>query len=476
MSLGRGESEDQVEFWTPTEKLARGPGSPFYAKLNEILREEQFDGYVEERCAEYYAEKMGRPGIAPGVYFRMLLIGYFERLPSDRAIAWRCADSLSLRRFLGYGLNQETPDHSSLCRIRQRLPLEVHEEVFGWVLSVLARRGLIDGKTLGVDSTTLEANAALRSLVRRDTGEGYEDYLRKLVQESGIEDPTRSDIAKFDRKRKKKGSNQEWKNPHEPDAHITKMKSGGTDMGHKLDQAVDLGGHGAVLGMTLHGGARGDTQCLPETLKAAQEQLDALGCDPEASKEMHAKPGSEVVADKGYHGNEVLTDLEDRGTRTYISEPDRGERNWKDQREAQKSVYANRRRIRGERGKELLRKRGELLERPFEHYLEAGGMRRTYLRGHGNIMKRLLLHVAGFNLGILMRAVIGYGTPRQYAEASRAAISAILSLMARLWTVRSRFTRISRVSAPAREFFRKLTAPRPAASCRGTRAAFSTAC
>lgn len=476
MSLGRGESPEQVEFWIPTENLARGPGSPFYANLNGILREEQFDAYVEVLCAEYYAKKMGRPGIPPGVYFRMLLIGYFERLPSDRGIAWRCADSLSLRRFLGYGLDEESPDHSSLCRIRQRLPLELHEEVFGWVLNVLARRGLIDGKTLGVDSTTLEANAALRSLVRRDTGEGYEDYLRKLAKESGIEEPTRSDIAKLDRKRKKKGSNKIWKNPHEPDAHITKMKSGGTDMGHKLDHAVDLGGHGAVVGMTLHGGARGDTQCMPETLEKAQEQLDALGSNPEASKKLHAKPGSEVVADKGYHGNEVLTDLEDRGTRTYISEPERGGRKWKDQPEAQKAVYANRRRIRGERGKKLLRKRGELLERPFEHYLEAGGMRRTYLRGHGNIMKRLLVHVAGFNLGLLMRTILGYGTPRQYAGASRAAISAILTLLERLWAAGVRFADIRRVSVSTQPFFPEAAVPRLCASWRGPRAAFSTAC
>ena len=476
MSLGRGESGSQEELWVPAQKLARGPGSPFYGKLNVILREEQFDAYVEELCAEYYAEKMGRPGIPPGVYFRMLLIGYFERLPSDRAIAWRCADSLSLRRFLGYGLDEDTPDHSSLCRIRQRLPLEVHEEVFGWVLSVLARRGLIDGKTLGVDSTTLEANAALRSLVRRDTGEGYEDYLRRLAKESGIEDPTRSDIAKLDRKRKKKGSNKIWKNPHEPDAHITKMKSGGTDMGHKLDQAVDLGGHGAVLGMTLHGGARGDTQCMPETLEKAQQQLDALGSDPEASRKMHAEPGSEVVADKGYHGNEVLTDLEDEGTRTYISEPERGGRKWKDKPEAQKAVYANRRRIRGERGKKLLRKRGELLERPFEHYLEAGGMRRTYLRGHGNIMKRLLVHVAGLNMSLLMRTITGYGTPRQYADASGAAIAAILSLLARLWAARSRSAVNYRGSAPTRSFSPGVAAPRLRASWRGPRAAFSTAC
>jgi transposase len=474
MSLGRQESADQEELWIPTEKLARGPSSPFYAKLNEVLREEQFDRYVEERCAEYYAEALGRPGIPPGVYIRMLVVGYFERIPSDRGIAWRCADSLSLRRFLGFGLNEETPDHSSLCRIRQRLPLEVHEEVFGWVLSVLARRGLIDGKTLGVDATTLEANAALRSLVRRDTGEGYEDYLRKLAKESGIKNPTRSDIAKLDRKRPKKGSNKDWKNPHDPDAHITKMKSGKTDMGHKLEQAVDLDGEGAVLAVSLHGGTRGDTLSLPETLESAQEQLDALGCDPEAAKKMHAKPGSEVVTDKGYHSNETVKRLEDGGRRTYISEPERkGQRNWKDKRREQEAVYANRRRIRGERGKRLLRKRGELLERPFEHYLDAGGMRRTHLRGHGNIMKRLLVHVAGFNLGLVMRRVLGYATPRQYAEALSAAISALLGLVSRLWAGEFRF---GRISTPTRTFSAEVSAPRLAASWRTPGAICSTAC
>jgi transposase len=475
MSLGRHKYEEQGELWTATDKLVHGPSSPFYGKLNELLREEQFDSYVESICAEYYAEDMGRPGIPPGVYFRMLMVGYFERIVSERGIAWRCADSLSLRRFLGFGLDEETPEHSSLCRIRQRFSLELHEEVFGWVLSVLARRGLIDGKTLGVDSTTLEANAALRSLVRRDTGEGYEDYLRRLLkEEQGIEDPTRSEIAKFDRKRKKKGSNDEWENPHDPDAQITKMKSGGTDMGHKVDQAVDLGGHGAVLGMTLHGGARGDTQCLPETLQAAQQQLDALGCDPEAAKKMHAKPGSEVVADKGYHSNETAKRLEDEGRRTYISEPERrGKRNWEDKHREQKAVYANRRRIRGERGKRLLRKRGELLERPFEHYLDAGGMRRTYLRGHRKIMKRLLVHVAGFNLGLLMRTIVGYGTPRQYAEAASAAISALLGLLARLWTAEFRF---GRIPAPTRPFSPEVSAPRLAAYRRPPRATCSTAC
>jgi len=438
MALGQRRQEDQGELWIPSGSLVKGPGHPFYAKLNGVLAAEGFDGYVEERCREYYAPVMGRPGIAPGVYFRMLLVGFLERLDSERGIAWRCQDSLSLREFLGYGIDEETPDHSSLSRIRVRLSLEVHEEVFGWVLAVLGRRGLIDGKTLGVDSTTLEANAALRSIVRRDSGESYEEFLTRLAKESGVETPTRADLARVDRKRKNKGSNDDWVNPNDPDAEIAKMKDGHTDMGHKLEQAVDLSGEGAVLAVTLHGGASGDTGNLAETLSVADENLDALREDGKAAAEMHEAAGSEVVTDKGYHSNEVLTDLEKQGKRAYVSEPDRGRRSWEKQPEAQGAVYANRRRIRGERGKRLLRSRGELLERPFAHYLEAGGMRRTHLRGHAKIMKRLLIHVAGFNLGVLMRCLVGWGTPKQYAEAAAALLRAIFGLVGRIWRTRER--------------------------------------
>jgi len=376
----------------------------------------------------------------------MLLIGYFERIDSERGICWRCADSLSLRGFLGLGLDQSTPEHSSLSRIRRRLPLEVHDAVFGWVLGVVAAHGLIDGKTLGVDATTLEANAALRSIVRRDTGESYEGYLQGLARESGIETPTRADLAKLDKKRPKKGSNKDWKHPHDPDAEIMKMKDGRTHLSHKAEQAIDMSGAGAVLSVTLHGGAKGDTKSLPDTLEEAQSNLDDLSDDPETCEEIHEDAGREVVADKGYHGNETLMDLLDEDYRTYISEPDRGRRKWKDKADAQAATYANRRRIRGARGKRLMRRRGELVERPFAHYLEAGGMRRTHLRMHGNILKRLLVHVAGFNLGVLMRNLIGTGTPREHAELRQRLISAVLRLLhgltagfESLWHVPGRF-------------------------------------
>ncbi len=428
MSMGRHRQQAQEEFWLATGALAQGPGHPFYVKLNEVLAASGFDAFVEARCAPCYADTHGRPSIPPGVYFRMLLIGYFERIDSERGIAWRCADSLSLRDVLGIALEEATPDHSSLSRIRTRLPLEVHQETFGWVLKVLAQHKLISGKTVGIDATTLEANAALRSIVRRDTGEGYTQFLEGLAQDSGIETPTRQDLVKLDRKRPKKGSNKDWTHPHDPDAQITKMKTGGTHLAHKAEQAVDLSGAGAVLAVTLHGGAKGDTSSIDDTVQAAEENLQTLHEDPETARRVHAAPVEEVVADKGYHSNDTLVELQDDGRRTYISEPDRGRRRWQDKQDAQRATYANRRRVRGERGKRLLRRRGELLERPFAHYLEAGGMRRTHLRRHGNILKRLLVHVAGFNLGILMRTLIGRATPKQYAEL----LSGASSLLSRL--------------------------------------------
>jgi len=429
MSMKRQSTRHQESLWIASDAVASSPGHPFYEKLERVLRDADFDRFVESKCASYYAKKQGRPSVPPGVYFRMLLIGYFERIDSERGICWRCSDSLSLRGFLSLRLDQSTPTHSALSRIRGRLPLEVHDAVFGWVLGVVAAHGLIDGKTLGVDATTLEANAALRSIVRRDTGESYEGYLKGLSRESGIETPTRADLAKLDKKRPKKGSNKDWKHPHDPDAEIMKMKDGRTHLSHKAEQAIDMSGAGAVLAVTLHGGAKGDTKSLPDTLEEAQSNLDDLSDDPETCEEIHEDAGREVVADKGYHGSETLMALLDEEYRTYISEPDRGRRRWKDKEDAQAATYANRRRIRGERGKRLMRQRGELVERPFAHYLEAGGMRRTHLRKHGNILKRLLVHVAGFNLGMLMRSLIGTGTPREFAELRRGLLGVIVRIV-----------------------------------------------
>lgn len=416
--MKRRATEKQEELWIAPNELA-SPGHPFYERLNKVFRDAGFDRFAEDQCAPFYTKKGGRPSIAPGVYFRMLLVGYFERIDSERGICWRCADSLSLRSFLGLALDESVPDHSTLSRTRSRLSLEVHREIFDWALQTLSTCGLIDGKTLGVDATTLEANAALRSIVRRDSHESYAEYLEQLAKESGIEDPSRSDIAKIDRKRPRKGNNEEWVHPNDPEAQIMKMKDGRTHLAHKAEHAVDMSGSGAVVSVTLHGGATGDTKSFPVTLQEAWTCLGKLEERSDCSDAVHRAAGSEVVADKGYHSNQVLIDLNEAGCRTFISEPERGRRNWKEKEDAKNAVYLNRRRTRSERGKQLLRERGELLERPFAHYLGGGGMRRTHLRGQENILKRLLIHVAGFNLGILMRDLTGAGTPKALAAALR---------------------------------------------------------
>ncbi len=412
MAMGtRKQQEQQEEFWIATVKLPRSAGHPFYERLNELLEEAGFDGFVEERCRRFYAPKMGRPSLAPGVYFRLLLIGYFEGLEGERGIAWRAADSLGLRRFLRIGLEEMTPDHSTISRTRRLIDVETHREVFTWVLGVIAEKGLLKGKTLGIDATTLEANAALRSIVRRDSGESYPEFLTKLAKESGIETPTREDLARLDRKRKKKGSNKAWKHPHDPDARITKMKDGRTHLAHKAEHAVDLE-TGAVVAVTLQGADQGDTTTGKETFIEAAEQLEEVGQEPAADERMNAQGTEEVVADKGYHSGAMVEDWEAIGVRSYLPEPKRKRRKWRGKRGQQAAVYGNRRRIRGERGKQLLRRRGELLERSFAHVYDTGGMRRTHLRGHRNILKRLLIHVAAFNLSLILRQQLGRGTPR----------------------------------------------------------------
>jgi len=411
MAMGRRTREEQGTFWVPTGDLPQSGGHPFYEQLNKILDQERFDAFAEERCRSFYAEKMGRPSLPPAVYFRMLLIGYFEGIDSERGIAWRVADSLALRRFLGYGLTDQTADHSTLSRNRRLIDVETHQEVFTWVLQVLARRKLLDGKTLGIDATTLEANAALRSIVRRDTQEGYQEFLTRLAKESGIETPTREQLAKLDKDRKNKGSNQDWQNPFDPDAKITKMKDGRTHLAHKAEHAVDMK-TGAVVAVTLQPADQGDTTTIERTIQQVDANLVAVMQDEKTCENLSEQVLREVVADKGYHSNEVLTTQREREIRTYISEPDRGRRNWSGKEEERDAVYANRRRIRGERGRALMRRRGELVERSFAHCYDTGGMRRTHLREHPNILKRLLIHVAGFNLSLVLRGVLGLGTAR----------------------------------------------------------------
>lgn len=403
MAMGtRKKRERQQGLWIASGELAQPAANVFYDRLNEILDQHNFDRQVERICRRYYKPPFGRPSITPGIYFRMLLIGYFEGLDSERGIAWRAADSLSLRKFLGYGLEQQIPDHSTISRTRRLLWVETHKAVFRWVLKILIEEGLVDGQTVSIDATTLEANAAMRSIVRRDSGKKYEEYLQELARAEGIENPTPEQLARFDRKRKKKASNQDWKHPYDPDARIAKMKDGRTHMAHKAEHAVDLSS-GALLAVTLQPADQGDTTTIHKTLEEAQQ----------VAQSVTERGVEEVVADKGYHSGEVLKALHREGIRSYIPEPERGQRCWDDKRAEQKRVYENRRRVRGARSKRLQKKRNELIERSFAHMYETGGMRRVYLKGRINILKRLVVHAAGFNLALVMRNRFGIGKPRR---------------------------------------------------------------
>ena len=411
MAMGKRARHQQGDFWIETASLPPAPAHPFYVQVNQILESQGFDTFVEGLCGKFYAETMGRPSLAPAIYFRLMLIGYLEGIDSERGIAWRVADSLGLRRFLGYSLTDETPDHSTMSRNRRLIDVETHQAVFTWVLKVLAQEGLLKAKTIGIDATTLEANAAMRNIVRRDSGESYQEFLTRLAKESGIETPTREELVKLDKTRKNKASNDDWENPHDPDAKITKMKDGRTHLAHKAEHAVDMES-GAILAVTLQPADRGDTSSIEETLAVAADAVVDLAADDKSAPHISEQAMSEAVADKGYHSNEVLTGAGQMVERTYIAEPDRGTRNWEGNEEAKAAVYANRRRIRGRRGKRLMKKRGELIERSFAHCYDTGGMRRTHLRGHENILKRLLIHVAGFNLSLILRQQLGLGTAR----------------------------------------------------------------
>jgi transposase len=411
--------------WITTSDLPKSPGHPFYQRLNVVLEESGFDRFAEARCERFYAGDVGRPSLPPGRYFRLLLIGYFEGIDSERGIAWRASDSLAIRSFLGLGLDERAPDHSTISRTRRLIDVETHGEVFGWVLEQLAGAGLLKGKTLLVDGTNLEANAAMRSIVRRDTGEAYEEYLKGLAKASGIRAPTRAALARLDRRRARKGSNAEWTSPSDPDARITKMKDGRTRLAHKAEHAVDAES-GVIVALTVQDASIGDTGTIMETLAEAEGALVKLRSQP--GLETAVEGMQEVIADKGYHSDDVLVGLEEVGLRTYISEPDRGRRRWRGDDTARQAVHANRRRTRAQRGQRLQRMRGERVERSFAHLYETGAMRRTHLRGHPNILKRLLLHAGAFNLGQLLRHRHGMGTPRGLQGRSGRLLLVLLSL------------------------------------------------
>ena len=412
MALGKRRDEQQ-EMWVATTSLPKSEGHAFYRKLNRLLAEADFDRIIEGICEPHYHNQLGRPSIPPGVYFRMLLVGYFEGIGSQRGIAWRCGDSLSLRDFLGVPLSEDTPDHSSLTRVRDCLPLEVHSAVFQLVLQLVADKGLLKGKTVAVDSTTLEANAAMKSIVRRDTGEDWNDYLRRLLrEEQGIENPTDEELRRFDRQRKnKRVSNEEWMSSTDPESRIARMKDGRTHLAYKAEHVVDLETE-AVLAASIRPADEADVDTMVDSVMEAQTNLSEAGIKVEIE---------EAVADKGYHATDTLELADSLSIRTYIPEPKRkgnGQRNWQGvAEEKRQAVLNNRRRTRGARSKRLQRKRSELVERSFAHICETGGARRSWLCGIEKVQKRYLIAAVARNLGLVMRKLFNMGTARgQQAE------------------------------------------------------------
>ena len=412
MSLGR-QMDRQSDLLLTWRELPRSAGHPFYDQLQDVLRAAGFDPFAEDLCKPYYSSSpRGRSSLPPGRYFRMLLVDYFEGLDSERGIEWRCADSLSLREFLLLSTRETVPDHSWMSKTRSRLPLEVHDAVFAWVLKQLAEHGLVKGDRIGVDASTMEANAALRAIVRRDSGEGYREMLKRLAKESGIETPTAEDLVRMDRTRPgKKLSNEDWESPSDPDARIAKMKDGRTRLAYKPEHAVDLD-TGAIVAAPIHSADQGDTKTLPGTLEEAEANLEAVGQAPSEDDQ------TELVADKGYHSRDGLKDLEDSVWKSRIAEPKpNGILRWKGDDDAKRAYYNNRARLLSGVARQAFKLRAELVERSFALALDRRGMRRAWLRGRDNLQKRYLIHICGYNLGLIMRLLTGSGTPRQWANA-----------------------------------------------------------
>lgn len=435
MGMGRRRRQTQGELFVATGELAKSPGHAFYRRLNALLAEFGFDDAAEEACRPYYEAGKGRDSVPPGVYFRVLLVGYFEGIESQRGVAWKCADSLSVREFLGLTLTEQTPDHSTLTRTRQRLPQEVHARVFRWVLAAAEAKGLLGGKTVGVDSTTLEADASMRSLVRKGTGEDWDAYVTRLMREEGeLEDgrePTDEERRRFDKGRKgKKTSNADWESETDPDARVARMKDGRTRLAYKLEHAVDLETE-LVLGVEVYHADQSDAHTLVDTVMEAQTHVGEAGLDGVIQ---------EVVADRGYHAAEQLELAESLSLRTYVPEPKRPhKRRWVDKpTELKEAVYANRRRTKTAKNARLQRLRSERVERSFAHVCDTGGARRTRLRGIENVRKRMLVTAAAHNLGLLMRKLFGAGKPRALAglfASLNAPLVNTLNALVTLWRI-----------------------------------------
>ena len=439
--------QGQGEFWITRNELPRIHASRFYDKLNDTLASMDFTTKVHHLCAPAYSSAdKGRPPIDPVVYFKMLVVGFLEDLPSERAIAARCADSLMIRRFLGYDLSEETPEHSSFTVIRKRLAKEIYQAVFDIILEGLRAHGLLRGKNLGIDSSVMEANASLRALENRNTGEAYWDYVRRLAADAGVNPEDVDAVRRFDKKRPgRKTSNKEWVNPYDTDAKVGQAKDGATDMLYKPENVVDLD-TGAIISAEVRKADEADTQGLAQRVISAVALVEAIREETRVADQtpLPASPAT-VTADKGYFCVAELEAIQDAGVKTVISDPLRNRRVDKLDRHLRAVVRRARRATKSQYGKRLLRRRGMHIERSFAHILDSGGMRRATLRGQQNLDKRYKIAAAAYNLSQLMRHLFGIGTPKQAAARAEMAVKAALGVFykwirgcLRLWVASNR--------------------------------------
>jgi transposase len=437
------DAEQQQSIWIATSEIVSTPVNTFLQQLDRTLESLGFGQKVRALCEPFYdndASKGGRPGIDPEVYFKMLIIGFFENIASERGIASRCADSLSIREFLHYSLTEATPEHSSFTVIRQRLSEDVYRAVFAVVLQALEQNKLLKGKHVGIDTSVIEANASLRSLEHRLTGDDYWKYVKKLAEAAGVDSSDAAAVRRFDKKREDRTtSNKDWQNPHDPTAKVGRTKHGATRMIYKPEHIVDLD-TGAILDAEIRPGDEHDSDDLAERLLDAEQRInEALSDDYDTARIDVA------VTDKGYYKVDELTALQGYGIKTVISDPIENRRIDKLPVEQQRAVRAAKQSVTAQYGKELLKRRGMYLERSFEHALDCGGARGTTLRGTENIRKRYLIQTACVNLSLLMRTLIGIGTPKQALAASK---KAIITLTANICRHLSILVRLSMFARP----------------------------
>lgn len=463
----RNRGESQGDFWVLANQLPEATPDGFYRRVNQTLEKIGFADQVRSICSPAYADasRGGRPGIDPVVYLKMLMVGFFEDLPSERSIASRCADSLSVRGFLGYNLTETTPDHSSLSVIRTRLGPEQFHAIHVVLLRALRAHGLLKGRNLGIDSSVIEANASLRALQHRNSEENYWDYVNRLAAEAGVDPADIKAVRRFDKKRPgRKTSNKEWVNPYDPEAKVGRTKHGACDMIYKPEHVSDLES-GAIIEAQVLPGDSADNVGTAERVMAAVGTL--MEAAPEAGAE---KLGATCTADEGYFAIEEIGELQRCGVRTVIADPQRRRRRRNGSREHRIILSRATRAVQSRSGKALLRKRGEYLERGFCHVLDHGGMRRATLRGTSNLTKRHLVAAMSFNLSLLLRTLFGKGTAKQWLAA------AVRALLRRIWAIYRRAFRLqppvialrsfwSAVGRPIRHFFIALKTARFSTGC-----------